>query len=48
LKKVFEILEDNNIFTTLYTNIKNKFMLIKQNIVEEIINKYLDNIEKKR
>ena len=47
LKKVFEILEDNNIFTTLYENIKNDFKDIKKNQIEEIIIKYLDNIEEK-
>jgi hypothetical protein len=47
LKKVFERLEDNNIFTTLYENIKNKFKEIKSNLVQEIIIKYLDNIEEK-
>ena len=30
LKKVFEILENNNIFTTLYENIKNDFKDIKK------------------
>jgi len=48
LKKVFEILEDNNIFTTLYENINNNFRFIKKNIVEEIISKFFVNIEKEK
>ena len=47
LKKVFMILEDNNIFTTLYENIKNKFKNLNKNLVEELIKKFLDSIEKK-
>ena len=47
LKKVFKILGDNNIFTTLYENIKDNFKNISKNLVEEIITKYLDTVEKK-
>ena len=43
LKKVFEILEDNNILTTLL-EIKKSNSIISQNLVEEIITKYLDEI----
>ena len=47
LKKVFLILEDNNIFTTLLENIKNNFKYINKNLIEKIIIKYLDTEEKK-
>ena len=46
LEKVFEILEDNNILTTLLEIKKNNFENISKNLVEEIINKYLDEIIK--
>ena len=47
LIKIFKILADNNIFATLYENIKNDFKLISKITVQNIIIKYLDNAEKK-
>ena len=47
LIKIFKILADNNIFATLYENIKNNFKLISKITVQNIIIKYLDNAEKK-
>ena len=44
LKIIFEILENNNILTTLLEIKKNEYKYIKSNIVENIINKYLDEI----
>ena len=44
LKKVLEILEDNNILTTLIEIQKNDYKNIHKNLVEEIIMKYLDEI----
>ena len=44
LKNVFEILENNNILTTLLEIKRNKNKYIKNEIVGEIINKYLDEI----
>ena len=44
LKIIFEILEDNNILTTLLEIKKNGYKYIESNIVENIINKYLDEI----
>ena len=47
LERVFKILEDNNILTTLFENVKSKFKFIGESIVEKIIIKYLDLVEKK-
>ena len=44
LKNVFEILENNNILTTLLEIKRNENKYIKNEIVEEIIDKYLDQI----
>jgi len=44
LKIVFEILENNNILTTLLEIKRNNYKYIKDELVEEIINKYLDEI----
>ena len=42
LKKIFEILEDNNILTTLLEIKKNNFKFINRNLVEELITRYLN------
>ena len=44
LKNVFEILEDNNILTTLIELKKNNYKFINKDLVEEIIIKYLDDL----
>ena len=44
LKKSFEILEDNNIITTLLENKRNNFKYIDKNLIIEIIKQYLDTI----
>ena len=44
LKKIFLILEDNNIFTTILDLKKNGYKVLTQNLVEEIVTKYLDEI----
>ena len=44
LKKVFMILEDNNILTTLSEIKKNNYKLIHKNLVQEILINYLDEI----
>ena len=44
LKNVFEILENNNILTTLLEIKKNNYKYIIRDIVEEIIDKYLNEI----
>ena len=44
IKKIFLLLEDDNIFTTLIQIKKNNYKYISNNQVEEIIIKYLDEI----
>ena len=44
LKIVFEILEDNNILTTLLEIKKSNYKFITKDIVEDVIKKYLDEI----
>ena len=46
LEKIFDILEDNNILTTLYQIKKNNLETISKNLIEEIINKYLNEMIK--
>ena len=48
LKKVFQILEDNNILTTLLEIKKKNYKFIKKNQVEDIIKNYLDEIIKEK
>ena len=44
LKHIFKNLEDNNILTTLIENKKTNYKYINKNIINEIIDKYLDEI----
>ena len=44
LKYIFEILENNNILTTLIEVKKNNYKYIKSNIVDDLINRYLEEI----